>query len=297
MDNRHFRWDTNVPPAHFKHQDNMKFTNVRYSVLLNDAQYDYLSDECQDISRMKCFKTFLRMAVMEQTTVTKPHFSAVLQPGQFMASKVELSLMWGCNRKTATRIIKEFNQMGILRSEPSNRTTIHTLLCLSVWFTDQRTIKNLFFVSNPTVKPIEKPTRPTNHVPPKSGAETVEVSKPTTTDSGETSSADTGNVTKVMSPESPAEVMKDQSLTPSLFLPSNDNTRERVGVACQSTDKPVADNCHYPTSSNLLSDDMQERDIQLTAVEESQQPSCHQYESLLQKESTKGKGNESEAEP
>ena len=134
----------------------MRYTNIRYSTLLNEAQYDYLSDECQDISRMKCFK------------------SAVLQPGQFMASKVELSLMWGCNRKTATRIIREFNQMGILRSEPSNRTTIHTLLCLSVWFTDQRTIKNPFFVSNPMVKHIEKPTRPTNHVPPKSGAETVE---------------------------------------------------------------------------------------------------------------------------
>ena len=105
----------------------MRYTNIRYSTLLNEAQYDYLSDECQDISRMKCFKTFIRLAAMEQTTVTKPHFSAVLQPGQFMASKVELSLMWDCNRKTATRIIREFNQMGILRSEPSNRTTIHTL--------------------------------------------------------------------------------------------------------------------------------------------------------------------------
>ena len=115
----------------------MRYTNIRYSTLLNEAQYDYLSDECQDISRMKCFKTFIRLTLMEQTTVTKTHFSAVLQPGQFMASKVELSLMWGCNRKTATRIIREFNQMGILRSEPSNRTTIHTLLCLSVWFTGQ----------------------------------------------------------------------------------------------------------------------------------------------------------------
>ncbi len=208
----------------------MRYTNVRYSTLLNEAQYDYLSDECQDINRMKCFKTFVRLAVMEQTKVTKTHFSAVLQPGQFIASKVELSLMWGCNRKTATRIIKEFNQMGILRSEPSNRTTIHTLLCLSVWFTDQRTIKNPFFVSNPTVKPIEKPTRPTNHVPPKSGAETVEVSKPTTTDSGGTSSA--------------------------------------------------------------VSDDMQERNIQPTAVEKPQQPSCHQDRSFLQEESTKGKGTE-----
>ena len=73
----------------------MRYTNIRYSTLLNEAQYDYLSDECQDISRMKCFKTFIRLTLMEQTTVTKPHFSAVLQPGQFMASKVELSLMWG----------------------------------------------------------------------------------------------------------------------------------------------------------------------------------------------------------
>ena len=268
----------------------MRYTNVRYSTLLNEAQYDYLSDECQDINRMKCLKTFVLLAVMEQTKVTKTHFLAVLQPGQFMASKVELSLMWGCNRKTATRIIKEFNQMGILRSEPSNRTTIHTLLCLSVWFTDQRTIKNPFFISNPMVKPIEKPTRPTNNVPPKSGAETVEVSTPTATDSGVTSSAETSNETKVMSPESPAEVMKEQRLTPSLSLLSNDITRERVSVACQSPYEPVADNGHYPTSRNLLYDDLQERNIRPIAEEEPQQPSCHQDGSLFQEESTKGKG-------
>ena len=146
--------------------------------------------------------------------------------------------------------------MGILRSEPSNRTTIHTLLCLSVWFTDQRTIKNPFFVSNPMVKHIEKPTRPTNHVPPKSGTETVEVCKPIPTNSGGTSSADTGNVTKVMLLESLAEMMEEQDLTPSLSLPSNDNTRERVGVVCQSSSETVADNRHYPTSSNLQSDGM-----------------------------------------
>ena len=270
----------------------MKFTNVRYSVLLNDAQYDYLSDECQDISRMKCFKTFVRLAVMEQTKVTKTHFSAVLQPGQFVVSKVELSLMWGCNRKTATRIIREFNQMGILRSEPSNRTTIHTLLCLSVWFTDQRIVKNPFFVSNPMVKPIEKPTRPTNHVPPKSNAETVEVSKQTPTDSGGTSSADTGNVTKVMSPESLAEVMKEQSLTHSLSLSPNDNTCKSESVVSLSPDKPVADKGHYLTSCILLSDDMQEVNPLFAAVEEPQQPSCNQDMSLLQEELKEGKGIE-----
>ena len=142
----------------------MKYTNIRYSTTLNDAQTDYLADECQDINRMKCFKSFLRMAVLEPTKVSKKHFSAVLQPGQFMASKVELSMMWGCNRKTATRIIKEFNLMGILESVPSNRTTIHTLKCLSVWFTNQGMVKNNFFVSNPIVRPIVKPIRNGSHV-------------------------------------------------------------------------------------------------------------------------------------
>ena len=182
--------------------------------------------------------------------------------------------------------------MGILRSEPSNRTTIHTLLCLSVWFTDQRTIKNPFFVSNPMVKHIEKPTRQTNHVPPKSGAETVEVSKPTPTDSDGTSSADTGNVTKVMSSESLAEVKKEHCLTPSLSLPSNDNTRKRVSPVCQSSSESVADKRHYPTSSNLQSNGMREENTQSTVVKDPQLSFRHQDESLLLEVSTEGKGTE-----
>lgn len=152
----------------------MLYTNIRYSVMLNDAQYDYLLDESQEINRMMCFRTFLRMAVMEQTEVSKKNFLAVLLPGQFVASKVELSKSWRCNRKTATRIVHEFNQMGFLHSEPSNRTTIHTLKCLSVWFTDQRVVKNNFFDSNPMVKPIGKMERNTDHVPPKNGLKTTE---------------------------------------------------------------------------------------------------------------------------
>ena len=146
------------------------------------------------------------------------------------------------------------------------------------------------------VKHIEKPTRQTNHVPPKSGAETVEVSKPTPTDSDGTSSADTGNVTKVMPPESLAEGMKEHSHSPSLSLPSNDNTRERVSPVCHSSSETVsetvADNRHYPTSSNLQSDGMREENKQPTVVEDPQPLSCHQDESLLLEVSTEGKGTE-----
>ena len=56
-----------------------QITNLRYSITLNDAQLDYLSDEQQDILRMKCLKTFIRMAVLEETKVSGKNYSAVLQ--------------------------------------------------------------------------------------------------------------------------------------------------------------------------------------------------------------------------
>ena len=165
----------------------MQYANIRYSITLNEAQLDYLSDEQQDILRMKCLKTFIRMAVLEETTVSGKNFSAVLQPGQFMASKVDLARSWGCDRKTATRIVREFNQLGILRSESTNRTTIHTLICLSAWFPKRGMIKNGFFVSNPEVKPITKPSRTTKRVPPEKVADSHGSGNPATMDPGGTS--------------------------------------------------------------------------------------------------------------
>ena len=150
----------------------MQYTNIRYSITLNDVQLEYLSDELQDILRMKCLKTFIRMAVLKETKVSGKNFSAVLQPGQFMASKVELARLWGCDRKTATRIVQEFNQIGILRSESSNRTTIHTLICLSAWFIGWGMIKSSFFDSKPVIKPIVKPSRATKRVTPEKTVET-----------------------------------------------------------------------------------------------------------------------------
>ena len=160
--------------------------NLRYSITLNEAQLDYLSDEQQDILRMKCLKTFIRMAVLEETKVSGKNYSAVLQPGQFMASKVDLARLWECNRKTATRIIHEFNQLGILRSEPSNRTTIHTLICLSVWFTDRGMIRSRFFVSNREVKPIVKPVRTAKRVPPEKDVSPLKSGSPIRADPGGT---------------------------------------------------------------------------------------------------------------
>ena len=144
--------------------------SLRYSITLNEAQLDYLSDEQQDILRMKCLKTFIRMAVLEETKVSGKNFSAVLQPGQFVASKVDLAREWECNRKTATRIVHEFNQLGILRSESTNRTTIHTLICLSravsstvtLWSSQSR--NRIEFPSMSHLKSLSKPVNPTAQI-------------------------------------------------------------------------------------------------------------------------------------
>ena len=115
--------------------------------------------------------------------------------------------------------------MGILESVPSNRTTIHTLKCLSVWFTNQGMVKNNFFVSNPIVRPVVKPIRNGSHVPPESEVKPVftEQAKPQV--SGETSTvghdADGSCKANGHLPNSTANGQTEQNLTPSSSLPSD----------------------------------------------------------------------------
>ena len=271
----------------------MRHINVRYSTTLNDTQLDYLSDECQDINRMMCFKTFLRMATIEPSKVTRKNFSADLQAGQFIASKVELSMLWKCNRKTATRIIREFNQMGILHSEPSNRTTTHTLLCLSVWFTEQGMIKNRFFVSNPIVKPIERPTRTVICVPPKAVSETAETDIAASADS---------DVTLLPCKEGKTETRHslishaggtDEPMTVSPFSLSSDDKQPIVCDSCLSPETTITDR------PARLDDNPQLDEIQKNIREESgepRQPPHNQSQGLLREDTTRGKGNEGKTE-
>ena len=275
----------------------MKYTNIRYSTTLNDAQTDYLADECQDINRMKCFKTFLRMAVLEPTKVSKKHFSAVLQPGQFMASKVELSMMWGCNRKTATRIIKEFNLMGILESVPSNRTTIHTLKCLSVWFTNQGMVKNNFFVSNPIIRPVVKPIRNGSHVPPESEVKPVFTDQAKPQVSGETSTVghDTDGSSKPNGQlaNSATNGQTEQNLTPSSSLPSNNiiGTGAIGNSSADDSNLPLVESVTKPSTHFADSEQTKPNPSGLnpdaTKAESDQSPHG-QCEALLQECVTKG---------
>ena len=237
------------------------------------------------------------MAVLEPTKVSKKHFSAVLQPGQFMASKVELSMMWGCNRKTATRIIKEFNLMGILESVPSNRTTIHTLKCLSVWFTNQGMVKNNFFVSNPIIRPVVKPIRNGSHVPPESEVKPVFTDQAKPQVSGETSTvghdADGSSKPNGQLANSATNGQTEQNLTPSSSLPSNNiiGTGAIGNSSADNSNLPLVESVTKPSTHFADSEQTKPNPSGLnpdaTKAESDQSPHG-QCEALLQECVTKG---------
>lgn len=132
----------------------MKYNNVKYGILLSREQLDFLKDNRQGFHRPKALDTFLSLAAMEPFRYEKKNFSADLGIGQFAISKVELAELWGCDRKTAQKMVDLFNEVGILSSVANNRTTIHTVLCLAFWFVDEQAepIRNPHYRRNPVSK-------------------------------------------------------------------------------------------------------------------------------------------------
>ena len=138
----------------------MAYTDIRYGILLSSEQLDFLRDDRQGFHRTEALATFVRMAVMEAAHYEKKNFKAELDAGQFAVSTVELSGLWGCDRKTAAKVIRLFNEMGILTSEANNRTTVHTIHCLAFWLgkdgDEEKTIKNPHYTRCPVIKSVCK---------------------------------------------------------------------------------------------------------------------------------------------
>ena len=131
------------PSAQYPNQK-MK-ANVSYSLILNKVQADYLATSKYGINRMQALVSLIDLTQTEEETYEKRGFTATVKVGQFVASEVELSRLWRCDRKTVSRVLDQMNQMGLISTVQSNRTSVHTLLCVGSWIIDGETIKNSFF--------------------------------------------------------------------------------------------------------------------------------------------------------
>ena len=120
----------------------IKERNYVYGLFLSDRQLDFLSNYPQGFDRMKCFATFLQLAVKEPTHYEKKEYSIDLTPGQFAISEVELAKLWKCNRKTASKIVDMFHEAGLVSSIPNCRTTVFTVHCIASWYIGNQAIRN-----------------------------------------------------------------------------------------------------------------------------------------------------------
>ena len=116
--------------------------DLSYGLFLSDRQLDFLSNYPQGFDRMKCFATFLQMAVKEPTHYEKKEYSVDLTPGQFAISEVELAKLWKCNRKTASKMVDMFHEVGLVSSVPNCRTTVFTVHCVASWYIGNQAIRN-----------------------------------------------------------------------------------------------------------------------------------------------------------
>ncbi len=126
--------------------------DLSYGLFLSDRQLDFLSNYPQGFDRMKCFVTFLQMAVKEPTHYEKKEYSVDLTPGQFAISEVELAKLWKCNRKTASKMVDLFHEVGLVSSVPNCRTTVFTVHCIASWYAAGQVIRNTHYSRYPQVE-------------------------------------------------------------------------------------------------------------------------------------------------
>lgn len=121
-------------------------TDLNYCIVLSSEQLAYLAGSRYGIDRMKILHRLIEAAVLKETGYTTKGFSTTLQVGQAVLSEVDLSSKSGYDKKTISRVLDKMNQLGIVASTQNNRTSVHTLKCISAWMQDGNRIDNPFYV-------------------------------------------------------------------------------------------------------------------------------------------------------
>ena len=135
-----------------------------YCLVLSESQAKFLATSKYGIDRMKALMSLVELASTENRTYEKKGFSANLNVGQLVMSEVELSRLWKCDRKTVSRVLDTMNELGIVSTTQNNRTSIHTLLCVSAWYINGKMVVNPYYVPMKNRFPEDNSTPVNAHV-------------------------------------------------------------------------------------------------------------------------------------
>ena len=121
--------------------------DIYYCIVLSNSQLDFLAGGKYGIDRMKVLKCLIDAVVIKETKYEKKGFAVTLHIGQAALSEVELATRLGYDKKTVSRLLDKMAMLGIVTSEQTNRTSIHTIHCVSAWYADNQKILNPYYVS------------------------------------------------------------------------------------------------------------------------------------------------------
>ena len=118
---------------------------IHYQLTLSAPQLNYLSENKYHKNRMAFFLDLVNSAFLEQTKSLVPGCDDTINIGQVEKSEVQMARDWDCDRKTVSKVIAKMNELGIITTKKSNRTSVHTIHPVAAWIVDNIRIKNPYF--------------------------------------------------------------------------------------------------------------------------------------------------------
>ena len=118
---------------------------VHYQMTLSAPQLNYLSERKYHKNRMAFFFDLVNSAVLKPTKSQVCGCDETINIGQVEKSEVQLAKDWDCDRKTVSKVITKMNELGIITTKKSNRTSVHTIYPVAAWIVDNIRIKNPYF--------------------------------------------------------------------------------------------------------------------------------------------------------
>lgn len=118
---------------------------IHYQITLSAPQLEYLAGSKYHKNRMAFFLDLVRSAVLKPSRSLLPGCDRIIVTGQVEKSEVQLAKDWDCDRKTISKVIAATNGLGIITTEKSNRTSVHTIHPVAAWIVDNVRIRNPHF--------------------------------------------------------------------------------------------------------------------------------------------------------
>ncbi len=119
--------------------------SIHYQLTLSAPQLEYLAGSKYHKNRMAFFLDLVKSAVLKPSKSLMPGCNRIIAIGQVEKSEVQLAKDWDCDRKTVSKVIAKMNELGIITTEKSNRTSVHTIHPIAAWIVDNVRIRNPYF--------------------------------------------------------------------------------------------------------------------------------------------------------